>query len=258
MLIIPAIDIKDGKCVRLKQGRMDDGDDITVYGDDPVEMAGKWVEAGARRLHLVDLDGARQGAPVNHDVIRAICSAFPELPVQAGGGVRDEAGIDTCLDAGVSFVILGSRAVATPHFVTEVCAGYIGHIIIGLDAKGGRLAVDGWSKLSHHDLFDLAQQFERDGAEAIIYTDIDRDGMQTGVNVENTAALARHVNMPVIASGGLASLDDVRALCAVSDDGVSGVIAGRALYEGTFTLAEAQTLADELSPPTASTVTDEG
>lgn len=234
---------------------MEKDEDITVYSDDPVEVAGRWVAAGARRLHLVDLDGASRGEPVNLDVIRAICAAFPDTPVQAGGGMRNEGAIEGCLDAGVRYIILGSRAVSTPHFVTEICAGYIGHIIIGLDAKGGRLAVDGWSKLSHHDLFDLAQQFERDGAEAIVYTDIDRDGMQSGVNVDNTAALARAVSMPVIASGGLASLDDVRALCAVADDGISGVVAGRALYEDQVDLAAAQALADELSGPAAPTST---
>ncbi len=242
MLLIPAIDLKEGKCVRLRQGRMEDD---TVFSDDPVAMAAKWVEAGARRLHIVDLDGAFAGKPMNADVIYQITQTFPDLPVQVGGGIRDEETIDTYLDAGVSYVIIGTAAVNAPHFVGDVCSEFPGHIIVGLDAKDGKVAIDGWSKLSHHDVIDMAQHFERDGVEAIIYTDISRDGMMQGVNVEATQKLAEAIHIPVIASGGVSNLDDIRALKAVADDGIMGAILGRSLYEGTIDLAEAQKLADE-------------
>jgi phosphoribosylformimino-5-aminoimidazole carboxamide ribotide isomerase len=243
MLLIPAIDIKDGHCVRLRQGRMDD---VTSFSEDPVAMAQRWAEAGARRLHVVDLDGAVQGRPVNLRVIQAIVDAVPDLPVQVGGGIRDEDTIEEYVGSGVRYVILGSKAVAAPHFVADVCVEFPGHIIIGLDAKDGKVATHGWSKLSNHDVVDLAQHFERDGVEAIIYTDIDRDGMLEGLSLESTVALAQAVHIPVIASGGLTSLDDVKALCEVEDEGVIGVIAGRALYENRIDLTEAQRLADEL------------
>ena len=244
MLVIPAIDLKDGHCVRLKQGRMDE---VTVYDEDPVAVAAQWVEAGCRRLHVVDLDGAGSGAPVNHAVIKRICAQHPELDVQLGGGIRDEETIDRYLDDGVRYIILGTKAVTAPHFVADVAVEYPGHIIVGLDAKDGKVAVDGWSKLSHHDLFDLAQQFERDGVEAIVYTDISRDGMMTGSNVESTVALAQSVHIPVIASGGISDLEDIRALAEVSSEGIIGAITGRALYEGKLDFKEAQALADELS-----------
>jgi phosphoribosylformimino-5-aminoimidazole carboxamide ribotide isomerase len=242
MLLIPAIDLKEGKCVRLRQGRMEDD---TVFSDDPVAMATKWVEAGARRLHIVDLDGAFAGKPMNADVIHQITQTFPDLPVQVGGGIRDEETIDAYLDAGVSYVIIGTAAVNAPHFVGDVCSEFPGHIIVGLDAKDGKVAIDGWSKLSHHDVIDIAQHFERDGVEAIVYTDISRDGMMQGVNVEATQKLAEAIHIPVIASGGVSNLDDIRALKAVADDGIIGAILGRSLYEGTIDLAEAQKLADE-------------
>ena len=244
MIVIPAIDLKDGRCVRLRQGRMDD---VTLFDEDPVAVAERWVAAGCRRLHVVDLDGAGAGRPVNHVIIREICKRHPDLAVQVGGGIRDEETIDRYLDDGARYVILGTKAVTAPHFVADVCVEYPGHIIVGLDAKDGKVAVDGWSKLSHHDVFDLAQQFERDGVEAIVYTDIARDGMMGGPNVESTAALARSLHIPIIASGGISQLDDVRALAALSDDGIMGMITGRALYEGTLDLAQAQALADELT-----------
>ncbi len=245
MLLIPAIDLKDGKCVRLRQGRMEDE---TVFSDDPVAMAAQWVEAGARRLHLVDLNGAFEGKPMNGDVVRAIAEAFPELPIQIGGGIRDEETVQSYLDAGVQYVIIGTKAVNAPHFVNDLCMEFPGHIIVGLDAKDGKVAIDGWSKLSKHDVIDMAKHFEEDGVEAIIYTDIGRDGMMNGVNVEATVKLAQAISIPVIASGGITNMDDVKALCAVAGEGITGAITGRAIYEGTLDFAEGQALADKLCP----------
>ncbi len=241
MLLIPAIDLKDGKCVRLRQGRMEDE---TVFADDPLEMAQRWVDAGARRLHLVDLNGAFAGKPMNADVIHRIAEAFPEVPIEVGGGIRDEDTVQLYLDAGVQYVIIGTKAVSAPHFINDLCLEFPGHIIVGLDAKNGKVAIDGWSKLSHHDVIDMAQHFERDGVDAIIYTDISRDGMMQGVNVEATAKLAGKISIPVIASGGVSTLDDIKALQAVADEGIVGAIIGRALYEGTIDLAEAHKLVD--------------
>ncbi|GAB6039714.1 1-(5-phosphoribosyl)-5-[(5-phosphoribosylamino)methylideneamino]imidazole-4-carboxamide isomerase [Endothiovibrio diazotrophicus] len=244
MLLIPAIDLKDGKCVRLRQGRMEDD---TVFSDDPVAMADRWVEAGARRLHLVDLNGAFAGRPVNIDVVRAIAERHPDLPIQVGGGIRDEETVQTYLEAGVQYVIIGTKAVTAPHFVKDLCLEFPGHVIVGLDAKDGKVAVDGWSKLSKHDVIDMAQHFQDDGVEAIVYTDIARDGMMSGVNVEATARLAREITIPVIASGGITNLDDIRALAGVSHEGITGAITGRAIYEGSLDFAEGQRLADELA-----------
>lgn len=244
MLLIPAIDLKDGKCVRLRQGRMDDE---TIFSDDPVAVAGRWVEAGARRLHIVDLNGAFAGEPVNAGVVHEIAAAFPDLPIQIGGGIRDEDTVQTYLNAGVQYVIIGTKAVNAPHFVNDLCLEFPGHVIVGLDAKNGKVAIDGWSKLSKHDVIDMAKHFEQDGVAAIIYTDIGRDGMMTGVNVESTVKLAQAINIPVIASGGITNMDDIRALCAVTDEGISGAITGRAIYEGTLDFAEGQKLADELT-----------
>ncbi|MFO1350744.1 MAG: 1-(5-phosphoribosyl)-5-[(5-phosphoribosylamino)methylideneamino]imidazole-4-carboxamide isomerase [Gammaproteobacteria bacterium] len=241
MLLIPAIDIKDGKCVRLRQGRMDD---ITIFSDDPVAVAQRWVEAGARRLHIVDLDGASAGKPVNIEVIRRIVVAFPDTDVQVGGGIRSVANTETYLNIGARFVIIGTKAVREPHFVSDLCAEFPNRIIVGLDARDGKVAVDGWSKLSRHDVLDLAQHFERDGVEAIIYTDIGRDGMMQGMNIESTVRLAQTTSVPIIASGGISNLEDIHALCAVSDNGIVGAIIGRALYEGSLDLAAAQKLAN--------------
>jgi phosphoribosylformimino-5-aminoimidazole carboxamide ribotide isomerase len=241
MLLIPAIDLKDGKCVRLRQGRMDDE---TVFADDPLDMAQRWVDAGARRLHLVDLNGAFAGQPVNTQVVRRIADAFPDVPIQLGGGIRDEDTVQLYLDAGVQYVIIGTKAVSAPHFINDLCLEFPGHIIVGLDAKDGKVAIDGWSKLSNHDVIDMAQHFERDGVEAIVYTDISRDGMMQGVNVEATVKMASEISTPVIASGGIRTLDDIKALQAVAEEGIMGAIIGRALYEGSIDLAEAQKLVD--------------
>ncbi|WP_448507847.1 1-(5-phosphoribosyl)-5-[(5-phosphoribosylamino)methylideneamino]imidazole-4-carboxamide isomerase [Immundisolibacter sp.] len=236
MLLIPAIDLKGGKCVRLRQGHMDD---VTVFDDDPVAVARRWVEQGATRVHVVDLDGAVAGRPVNAKVIAAITAAVQGVDVQVGGGIRDEDTIDAYLDSGVRYVILGTQAVNMPHFVRDACTEYPGHIIVGLDARDGKVAIDGWSKLSQHSVLDMAQHFERDGVEAIIYTDIGRDGMMRGVNVDSVVELARAVAVPVIASGGVSNLADIEALCAVASEGVSGVVIGRALYEGSLDLPSA-------------------
>jgi len=241
MLLIPAIDLKDGKCVRLRQGRMDDN---TVFSDDPVAVAGRWVAAGAQRLHLVDLDGAFAGAPRNGDVIASIRETYPEVQIQVGGGIRDLETIEGYIDAGVDFVIIGTKAVSAPHFVSDITLEFPNHVIIGLDAKDGKVAIDGWSKLSHHDVIDLAKKFEDDGVDAIIYTDISRDGMMGGVNIEATSRLARSIRIPVIASGGITNLDDIKALGGIVADGVMGAITGRAIYEGTLDFEEARKLAE--------------
>ena len=241
MLLIPAIDLKDGKCVRLRQGRMDDE---TVFSDDPVAMAGRWRDAGARRLHIVDLNGAFAGEPVNAEVIHNIADAYPDLPIQIGGGIRTEETIQAYLTAGVRYVIIGTKAVKAPHFISDVCVEFPGHVIVGLDARDGKVAIEGWSKLSHHNVIELAQEFEHDGVEAIVYTDIGRDGMMSGVNVDATVELARAINIPVIASGGITSIDDIRALKAVEEEGITAAITGRAIYEGTLDFAEGQKLAD--------------
>jgi phosphoribosylformimino-5-aminoimidazole carboxamide ribotide isomerase len=243
MLLIPAIDIKDGKCVRLRQGRMDDE---TVYAENPLDMAKRWVDAGARRLHLVDLDGALAGAPVNANIVHEIAEAFPDVPVQIGGGIRDADTIQAYLDAGVNYVIVGTKAVTAPHFVSDVCLEFPGHIIVGLDAKDGKVATDGWSKLSHHDVNDMAKHFEDDGVVSIIFTDIGRDGMMNSINTKATVELCKHITIPVIASGGITNLDDIRSLSEVAEEGIEGAITGRAIYEGTLDFAEAQKLADEI------------
>jgi phosphoribosylformimino-5-aminoimidazole carboxamide ribotide isomerase len=241
VLIIPAIDLKDGECVRLKQGRMED---TTVFGSDPVAMAKRWVDAGARRLHLVDLNGAFAGEPVNGDAVKAIAKAYPALPIQIGGGIRHAGIIEAYLSVGVDFVIIGTKAVKEPAFVTDMCKQFPGHIIVGIDAQDGWVATDGWADVSDIQASDLACRFAGDGVSAIVYTDIARDGMMQGVNVEATVALAEACGIPVIASGGVTTLDDIRALKAVAHRGLSGAITGRAIYEGTLDLAQAQILCD--------------
>ena len=241
MLIIPAIDLKDGQCVRLRQGLMDDS---TVFSDDPVAMAKRWVDAGCRRLHLVDLNGAFAGEPVNGEVVTAIARAFPELPVQIGGGIRSLETIEHYVRAGVDFVIIGTKAVKDPAFVVEACKAFPGKVIVGLDARDGRVATDGWAEVTEVMAADLARQFEADGVAAIVYTDIARDGMMQGVNVEQTVAMARASSIPVIASGGITDISDIRALKAVADQGICGAITGRAIYEGTLDVAQAQKLCD--------------
>lgn len=243
MLLIPAIDLKDGHCVRLRQGVLDD---VTVFSEDPAAMAEQWLDQGARRLHLVDLNGAFAGKPKNKAAIKAILNIVDnEIPVQIGGGIRDLDTIETYLDLGIRYVIVGTAAVKTPGFLRDACSAFPGSIIVGLDAKDGKVATDGWSKVSGHNVLDLAKKFEDYGCESIIYTDIGRDGMLNGVNIEATVRLAQHVSIPVIASGGVTDIKDIQALCEVEDEGVEGVILGRSIYEGTLDFAEAQKLADE-------------
>jgi phosphoribosylformimino-5-aminoimidazole carboxamide ribotide isomerase len=245
MLLIPAIDLKDGHCVRLKQGDMDQS---TTFGEDPAVMARNWVAKGARRLHLVDLNGAFAGHPKNEMAIRKILKEVgSEVDVQLGGGIRDLDTIERYLDAGLRYVIIGTAAVRNPGFLQDACTAFGGHIIVGLDAKDGKVATDGWSKLSHHDVIDLAQKFEGYGVESIIYTDIGRDGMLSGINVEATVKLAQALTIPVIASGGLSNMADIEALCEVEDEGIEGVICGRAIYSGDLDFEAAQERADELN-----------
>ena len=245
MLLIPAIDLKDGKCVRLKQGDMNES---TTYGDDPTAVARRWVEAGARRLHLVDLNGAFAGKPVNEAAIKAILAAVgDEIPVQLGGGIRDLDTIERYLDDGLSYVIIGTAAVKSPGFLKDACSAFGGHIVVGLDAKDGKVATDGWSKLTGHEVVDLAKKFEDYGVEGVIYTDIGRDGMLSGINVDATVKLAQALSIPVIASGGLSGIGDIEKLCAVEGEGITGVICGRAIYTGALDFAAAQKRADELN-----------
>jgi phosphoribosylformimino-5-aminoimidazole carboxamide ribotide isomerase len=245
MLIIPAIDLKDGKCVRLKQGALNDA---TVFSEDPGAMAAHWAAQGARRLHVVDLNGAAAGKPKNERAIKAIIDAVGnDIPVQLGGGIRDLDTIEHYLDSGISYVIIGTAAVKTPGFLHDACTAFIGHVMVALDAKDGKVAVDGWSKMTGHDVIDLAKKFEDYGVEAIIYTDISRDGMLSGVNIKATVELARELTAPVIASGGITDLNDVKSLCAVEAEGIVGAITGRAVYQGTLDFAAAQKLADTLN-----------
>jgi phosphoribosylformimino-5-aminoimidazole carboxamide ribotide isomerase len=244
VLIIPAIDLKDGRCVRLKQGDMASA---TVFSDDPVAMARHWLAQGAKRLHIVDLNGAVAGKPKNEKVIREIIRAVGEqMPIQLGGGIRDLDTIESYIDAGVTWVVIGTAAVKNPGFLSDAAYAFPGHIIAGLDAKDGKVAVEGWSKLTGHDVVDLAKKFEEYGIEALIYTDIGRDGMMNGVNIEATLKLAQAIKTPIIASGGLNGIPDVRAICEkLVPEGIIGAIAGRALYEGKLDLKQAQAAAEQ-------------
>jgi phosphoribosylformimino-5-aminoimidazole carboxamide ribotide isomerase len=245
MLLIPAIDLKDGHCVRLEQGDMQAS---TTFGEDPAAMAQRWLDAGARRLHLVDLNGAFAGKPVNEAAVKSILRVVGDkIPVQLGGGLRDLDTIERYLDDGLSYVIIGTAAVKNPGFLRDACTAFGGHIIVGLDAKDGKVATDGWSKLTGHEVIDLAKKFEDYGVEGVIYTDIGRDGMLTGINVEATVKLAQALTIPVYASGGLAGMPDIDRLCAVTGDGVAGVICGRSIYSGALDFAVAQARADELT-----------
>ena len=245
MLLIPAIDLKDGHCVRLQQGDMDKA---TTFSEAPADMAAHWLAQGARRLHLVDLNGAFAGKPQNLAAIKAILKAVGEdIPVQLGGGIRDLDTIEKYIDAGMQYVIIGTAAVKNPGFLQDACTAFAGHIIVGLDAKDGMVATDGWSKITHHSVIDTAKRFEDWGVESIIYTDIGRDGMLTGINIDATVKLAQSITIPVIASGGLSGMADIEALCAVQAEGVEGVICGRAIYSGDLDFEAAQARADVLS-----------
>ncbi len=245
MLLIPAIDLKDGHCVRLEQGDMKVA---THFGDNPAAMARRWLEAGARRLHLVDLNGAFAGRPVNESAVKSILAEVGgRIPVQLGGGIRDLDTIERYLDDGISYIIIGTAAVKSPGFLKEACIAFGGHIIVGLDARDGKVATDGWSKLTGHEVVDLAKKFEDYGVEAVIYTDIGRDGMLSGINIEATVTLARALTIPVIASGGLADLADIDKLCAVQGEGITGVICGRSIYTGALDFASGQRRADQLN-----------
>lgn len=239
MLLIPAIDLKGGQCVRLRQGRMDD---VTVFSDDPVTVARRWADEGAERVHIVDLDGAIKGLPVNIEVVEAITSAL-SIPVQVGGGIRDEETVQRYLNAGVQYVIIGTKAVNAPHFLHDLCLEFPRHIIVSLDAKDGRVALNGWAKITGHDVIETAMHCERDGVEAIIYTDIAKDGMMQGFNVDSTRSLARALKTPVLASGGVSSLDDIRRLRELENDGVAGAVIGRALYQGDLNFKDAVKIA---------------
>ena len=237
MQIIPAIDIKDGHCVRLKQGEMHSA---TVFSEDPAAMAQHWLELGAERLHIVDLNGAVAGVPKNELAIREIVSVIgEEIPIQLGGGIRDLETIERYLDDGITYVIIGTAAVKNPGFLHDACSAFPGHIIVGLDARDGKVATDGWSKMTGHDVVDLARKFEDYGVEGIIYTDIGRDGMLSGINIAATVKLARDIKVPVIASGGLSSIADIKALAQHEADGIIGAIAGRAIYDGTLDFKDA-------------------
>lgn len=241
MLLIPAIDLQKGRCVRLRQGDLENN--VTVYNEDAVDQACQWADLGAERIHIVDLDGARTGRPSNAPLIREMIEEIGEdADIEVGGGIRTLEQIEAYLDVGVRYVVIGTAAVKTPGFLKEACSVFADNIIVALDAKNGIVATDGWVKSTGHDAVDLAKRFQDYGVSAFLYTDISRDGMLSGVNVEATAALARAVQVPVIASGGMHTLEDVKALLKVEDDGVMGAVLGRSLYEGTIDFAQAQKL----------------
>ncbi len=241
MIIIPAIDLKDGQCVRLRKGIMED---TTVFSNNPTEMASKWVAEGARRLHLVDLNGAFEGRPINADCVNEITRSFPDLPVQIGGGIRDLQTANAYIEAGISYLIIGTMAVTNSDFVKNLCDEFPNKIIVGLDANNGLVATDGWAKQTDIDVVELSKKYEQYGVSSIIYTDIARDGMMQGVNVEATANLAKKTSIPIIASGGITNLDDIAALLKNAHHGIMGAITGRAIYEGQLDFNDAQTMSD--------------
>ncbi|MDP6163770.1 MAG: 1-(5-phosphoribosyl)-5-[(5-phosphoribosylamino)methylideneamino]imidazole-4-carboxamide isomerase [Candidatus Thioglobus sp.] len=241
MIIIPAIDLKDGQCVRLRKGIMED---TTVFSNNPTEMASKWVAEGARRLHLVDLNGAFEGRPINADCVNEITRSFPDLPVQIGGGIRDLLTANAYIEAGISYLIIGTMAVTNPNFVKNLCDEFPNKIIVGLDANNGLVATDGWAKQTDIDVVELSKKYEQYGVSSIIYTDIAKDGMMQGVNVEATAHLAKKTSIPIIASGGITNLDDIAALLKNAHHGIMGAITGRAIYEGQLDFNDAQTMSD--------------
>lgn len=241
MIIIPAIDLKDGQCVRLRKGIMED---TTVFSNNPTEMASKWVAEGARRLHLVDLNGAFEGKPINADCVNEITKSFPDLPVQIGGGIRDLQTANAYIEAGISYLIIGTMAVTNPNFVEKLCDEFPNKIIVGLDANNGLVATDGWAKQTDIDVIELSKKYEQYGVNSIVYTDIARDGMMQGVNVEATANLAKKTSIPIIASGGITNLDDIAALLKNAHHGIMGAITGRAIYEGQLDFNDAQTMSD--------------
>ena len=241
MIIIPAIDLKDGQCVRLRKGIMED---TTVFSNNPTEMASKWVAEGARRLHLVDLNGAFEGKPINADCVNEITKSFPNLPVQIGGGIRDLQTANAYIEAGISYLIIGTMAVTNPDFVEKLCDEFPNKIIVGLDANNGLVATDGWAKQTDIDVIELSKKYEQYGVNSIVYTDIARDGMMQGVNVEATANLAKKTSVPIIASGGITNLDDIAALLKNAHHGIMGAITGRAIYEGQLDFNDAQTMSD--------------
>ena len=243
MLLIPAIDLKDGKCVRLRQGVKERE---TVFSNDPLAVAERWVSQDAKRLHIIDLDGAFDGRPRNQKVIAQIAQAFPEVPLQVGGGIRDEDTVQSYLDCGAQYVIIGTRAASQPHIIKDLCLEFPGHIIVGLDIKRGKVATEGWSKVSHHDPIDLAQHFENDGVVAIVHTDVSRDGMMQGPNIESSIELAASTRIPVIVAGGFATLDNIKRACTANEENMQGIVLGRALYEGTIDLRKAYQLIDKL------------
>jgi len=246
MLVIPAIDLKDGQCVRLRQGRMEDS---TVFSDNPVAMAGHWLKKGARRLHVVDLNGAFAGIPVNGEIVTAIARQYPSLPIQIGGGIRDLDSIQFYISAGVSYVIIGTQAVKQPEFVKQACDAFPGKVIVGLDAVDGKVATEGSVDVSQFTVTELVQRFANYGVQAIVYTDISRDGMMQGINLAATVELARQSQIPIIASGGiskLADLVDLKAACKTETGaGIMGAITGRAIYEDALDLTEAQAYCDQ-------------
>ena len=244
MKIIPAIDIQNGNCVRLRQG---DFSQETIFHDSPVDMAKKWAEEGAERLHLVDLDGARLGSPVNIKIVSDICKSIPNIPIQIGGGIRDIETAERYLETGASFIIIGTKAVEDPNFIKELCNKFPGKIIVGVDAKNGEVATDGWKSISNRNVVELSKEFEGYGVTEIVYTDIEKDGMMKGLNINATLNLAKNVNIPIIASGGVSCIEDINQISAHINSGISGIIIGRALYEKKISIEEAKKIFSKLN-----------